>query len=280
MGKAFFLSLILHITVVAIALLFLKNSTLAHQQKSKSISLSHIVLKKSNTPQKKTSAVKIQKQKQSKIVQKSIQKKLTQRATAKIIKSKKVVKKLPKKQKKRPLAKRVTKEKSVKKANKSKKLRRVRKLEQKELKKARKLAHKNGKKSLKQTKTKVTHSKLNKLTNKKRQRRAQASKATNSSTYQKTIKTKKQADDSKIKALIYQAINNSTRVPRLARKLGILGEVYTCFRVAPGKRVSDISTSGGHPILQKEARATINRASYSFPTISHTMHLCINIKWR
>jgi len=278
MGRALFLSFILHAIVVAIVLLFLKNSTLAPQQKSKSISLSSIVLKKSNTPQKKTSAVKIQKQNQSTKVQKSIQKKPTLTATAKVEDSKKVVKKLPKKQKKRPVSKRVTKEKFVKKANKSEKKHKVHK--QKELKKVTKLAHKKSTKSSKNAKTKVSHSKPNKLFSKKKKIKTHASKATNSSTYKKTTKTKKQVDDSKIKAQIYQAINNSTRVPRLARKLGILGEVYTCFKVSAGKIVSDISTSGGHPILQKEARATINRASYSFPTILHTMHLCINIKWR
>jgi len=195
-------------------------------------------------------------------VQKSIQKKATLTATEKAINSKKVAKKLHRKQKKRPVAKRVNKSKKVLKVHKHK---------------AKKLTHK---KSSKKAKTKLAHSKPNKLSNKKRQRRAIASKIANSSMQTKVAKTKKQVDDSKVKALIYQAINRSTRVPKLARKLGILGEVYTCFRVAPSKRVSNISTSGGHPILQKEARATIVRASYSFPTILHTMHLCINIKWR
>jgi len=275
MGKALFLSFILHSAVVAIVVLFFKDSTLVPQQKSKSISLVNVILKKSEGG-RVGSGDERQKQKQSKMVQKSIQKKPTQTTTAKAVNSKQVVKKLPKKQKKRPVAKRVTQKKVVKKAYKSKMMSKVHKHKQKALKKLTKLSHKKSRKSSKQTRTKVTHSKPNKLFSKKKKIKTHASKNINSSIYRKT----KQADDSKIKAQIYQAINRSTRVPRLARKLGILGEVYTCFRVAPGKIVSDISTSGGHPILQKEARATINRASYSFPTISHTMHLCINIKWR
>ena len=108
MGKALFLSLTLHAIVVAIVVLFFKNSTLIPQQKSKSISLASIVLKKSSTPQKKSPANKVQKQKQSKIVQKTILKKLIQTATAKAADSKKVAKKIP-------VAKRVTKKRFVKK---------------------------------------------------------------------------------------------------------------------------------------------------------------------
>lgn len=257
MGKAALLSIALHTALIAIAILIFKKDTLALKQRSKSISLSNIVLKKSETPQHIKSVVKKQENKRVKKVVKSIAKKPHVTSTPKAASSKKVVKKLHKQTK--PIVKKQEK-KRVKKSDKKRTKRVVAKKVEKE-------------KSLKKASKNTTHAK-------RKKRRAQANKVANSSTQTKATKRETRAADPNIKAQIYQAIDQSTREPRVARKLGIVGDVYTCFSVYPGKRVSDISTSGGHPLLQKEARATIDRAKHSFPTILQTLHLCINIKFR
>ena len=82
-----------------------------------------------------------------------------------------------------------------------------------------------------------------------------------------------------IKAKIYQAINRVKIYPRAAKRVGAQGSVNTCFTLGANRSVSNITTQGAHPLLQKGARATIQKAKEYFPNIPNPRHLCVTISY-
>ena len=96
---------------------------------------------------------------------------------------------------------------------------------------------------------------------------------------QKSLITRHPLPITNIKSQIYQAINRVKIYPRAAKRVGAQGSVNTCFTLGANRSVSNITTQGAHPFLQKGARATIQKAKENFPNIPSPRHLCVTISY-
>ncbi len=244
MSRPFLISMLIHALAVAAIFSFFEKSSVGLQPNIKKISLNSIKIEKS------IQKPKIKKKKEAKHPQKENKEKKPKAKSQKKAKSKEL----------RVKSKKKLKVKSQKRKTRSK---------AKRAKSKKKLKDKSFKYKVKSRKQKIGNQKP--ITSNQLPVSNHKSLITN---HKPLI-----APSANIKAQIYQAINSAKVYPRLAKKMGLQGSVYTCFTVSPGGNVSNITTSGAHAILQRGARQTIDRAKSSFPAVPSVMNICVSINY-